>query len=258
MRIAVFATCLVGAVVPRAAEATVRLLERLGHTVEVPPAQTCCGQMHVNTGYGRQALRVIRSHVVAFAPVLDGEWDAVVAPSGSCVAAARHQQATVARAHGDERLASAAERVAGHTYELSELLVDVLGVTDVGAWFPHTVTYHPTCHSMRMLHVGDRPTRLLRAVEGLELRDLGEAEQCCGFGGTFSLKNSDVSAAMVADKAGHIEATGAQLVTAGDWSCLLNISGALDRRGTGVHAAHLAEILAATHREPWRPVGAAR
>lgn len=173
MRIAVFATCLVGAVVPRGAQATVRLLERLGHTVEVPPAQTCCGQMHVNTGYGRQALRVIRSHVAAFAPVLDGEWDAVVAPSGSCVAAARHQQAAVARAHGDEDLASAAERVAGHTYELSELLVDVLGVTDVGAWFPHTVTYHPTCHSMRMLHVGDRPTRLLRAVEGLELRDLG-------------------------------------------------------------------------------------
>lgn len=173
MRIAVFATCLVGAIVPRGAQATVRLLERLGHTVEVPPAQTCCGQMHVNTGYGRQALRVIRSHVAAFAPVLDGEWDAVVAPSGSCAAAARHQQASVARAHGDERLASAAELVAGYTYELSELLVDVLGVTDVGAWFPHSVTYHPTCHSMRMLHVGDRPTRLLRAVEGLELRDLG-------------------------------------------------------------------------------------
>lgn len=258
MRIAVFATCLVGAVVPRAAEATVRLLERLGHRVDVPPAQTCCGQMHVNTGYGRQALRVIQSHVEAFEPVLDGEWDAIVAPSGSCVGSARHQQATVARAHGDERLAARAEQVATRTYELSELLVDVLGTTDVGAWFPHTVTYHPTCHSLRMLRVGDRPLQLLRAVEGLELRELGEAEQCCGFGGTFALKNSEVSAAMVADKADHIEASGAGVVTAGDWSCLLNISGALDRRGTGVRAAHLAEILASTRAEPWVPVGVGR
>lgn len=253
MRVAVFATCLVGAVVPHAAVATVRLLERLGHRVDLPPAQTCCGQMHVNTGYGAQALRVIRSHVDAFEPVLDGEWDAIVAPSGSCVGSARHQQAALARAHGDERLALRADRVAARTYELSELLVDVLGVTDVGAWFPHAVTYHPTCHSLRMLKVGDRPLRLLRAVEGLELRELGEAEQCCGFGGTFALKNADVSAAMVADKAEHIEATGADVVTAGDWSCLLNISGALDRRRTGVRAAHLAEILASTRAEPWVP-----
>ena len=193
----------------------------------------------------------MRTHVRTFAPVLDGQWDAVVAPSGSCVAATRHQQADLARRHGDGRLAMLAEQVAGHTYELSELLVDVLGLTDVGAWFPHTVTYHPTCHSVRLLGVGERPLRLLRAVDGLELRELGEAEQCCGFGGTFALKNSETSAAMVTDKAEQIEATGAEVVTTGDWSCLLNISGALDRRGTGVRAAHLAEILAATHDEPW-------
>ena len=146
---------------------------------------------------------------------------------------------------------SIAERVAGHTYELSELLVDVLGVTEVGAWFPHVVTYHPTCHSLRLLRVGDRPLRLLGAVDGLELRELGEAEQCCGFGGTFAMKNSETSAAMVADKVDEIVATGAEVVTAGDWSCLMNIAGALDRRRTGVRAAHLAEILASTRGEPW-------
>ena len=252
MRIAVFATCLVGTVMPRAATATVRLLERLGHTVDLPAGQGCCGQMHVNTGYGPEAIGVIRNHVRTFAPVLDGRWDAIVAPSGSCVASTRHQQADVARRHGDGRLAHTAEQVAAHTYELSELLVDVLGVTDVGAWFPHTVTYHPTCHSLRLLRVGDRPVRLLGAVEGLELRELGEAEQCCGFGGTFALKNAETSAAMVADKADEIQVTGAEVVTAGDWSCLLNIAGALDRRRSGVRAAHLAEILASTRDEPWQ------
>lgn len=253
MRIAVFATCLVDAAFPQAAVATVRLLERLGHQVEVPAGQACCGQMHVNTGYGPEALGVIRNHVDTFAPVLDGQWDAVVAPSGSCVSATRHQQGWVARRAGQERLAATADAVAARTYEVSELLVDVLGVTDVGAWFPHAVTYHPTCHSLRGLRVGDRPARLLRAVEGLTLLDLPEAESCCGFGGTFALKNADTSGAMVTDKAVHVESTGAEVLTAGDWSCLMNISGALSRRGSAVRAAHLAEILASTREQPWRP-----
>ena len=238
---------------PQAAVATVRLLERLGHQVVVPTRQACCGQMHVNTGYAPEAVGIVRNHVRTFAPVLDGEWDAVVAPSGSCVGSVRHQQDAVARRHGDARLAHTAEQVAAHTYELSELLVDVLGVTDVGAWFPHTVTYHPTCHSLRLLRVGDRPTRLLRAVEGLELVDLPDADQCCGFGGTFALKNSDTSSAMVADKADAVTSTGAGVVTAGDWSCLMNIDGALSRAGAGVQAAHLAEILASTRERPWAP-----
>lgn len=254
MRIALFTTCLVDAVFPHAAVATVRLLERLGHEVVVPSGQACCGQMHVNTGYAPEAVGIVRNHVRTFAPVLDGEWDAVVAPSGSCVGSVRHQQEVVARRHGDARLAHTAEQVAAHTYELSELLVDVLGVTDVWAWFPHTVTYHPTCHSLRLLRVGDRPTRLLRAVEDLELVDLPDADQCCGFGGTFALKNSDTSSAMVADKAAAITSTGAGVVTAGDWSCLMNIDGALSRTGAGVQAAHLAEILAATRERPWAPV----
>ncbi|HEX5332266.1 MAG TPA: (Fe-S)-binding protein [Cellulomonas sp.] len=256
MRIALFTTCLVDAVFPQAAQATVRLLERLGHEVDVPAGQACCGQMHVNSGYQRQALPIVRNHVRTFAPVLDGEWDAIVGPSGSCVGATRHQQAMVARRGGDENLAVLADAVAARTYELSQLLVDVLGLTDVGAWFPHAVTYHPTCHSLRMLRVGDRPTRLLRAVADLELRDLPEADSCCGFGGTFALKNSETSGAMVHDKVQSIVSTGAPFVTAGDWSCLMNISGALDRQGTGVRALHLAEILASTREDPWHPVAA--
>lgn len=253
MRIAVFATCLVDGLFPTGAAATVRLLERLGHDVVVPDGQACCGQMHVNSGYPRRALPIIRNHVRTFWPVVEGEWDAVVAPSGSCVGAARHQQAGVARRAGDEGLAVAAGQVAGRTYELSQLLVDVLGVTDVGAWFPHTVTYHPTCHSLRMLRVGDRPTRLLQAVAGLELVDLPEADQCCGFGGTFALKNADTSGAMVADKAGCVVTSGAEVLTAGDWSCLMNIDGALARQGAPVRTVHLAEILASTRDEPWEP-----
>lgn len=253
MRIALFTTCLVDGVFPQAAAATVRLLERLGHEVVVPPGQACCGQMHVNSGYPGQAEPVVRNHVRAFWPVVEGEWDAVVAPSGSCVGSTRHQQARVAHRAGDDALARAAEAVAARTYELSELLVDVLGVTDVGAWFPRTVTYHPTCHSLRLLRVGDRPTRLLERVGGLRLVELADADQCCGFGGTFALKNSGTSSAMVADKAGCVVASGAEVVTAGDWSCLMNIDGALARGGSGVHAAHLAEILASTREDPWRP-----
>ena len=254
MRIALFATCIAEAMFPQAPAATVMLLERLGHEVAFPAGQACCGQMHVNTGYYAQAVPVIRNHVAAFAPVLDGEWDAIVAPSGSCVGSTRHQQGMVARREGEDRLGRDADAVAARTYELSELLVDVLGVTDVGAWFPHKVTYHPTCHSLRLVKVGDKPLRLLRAVAGIDLVDLPEADSCCGFGGTFSLKNAETSGAMVAAKTRNIVATGAQVLTAGDYSCLMNMAGALSREGTGVHAAHLAEILASTREEPWEPV----
>jgi L-lactate dehydrogenase complex protein LldE len=244
VRIALFATCLADTLAPGAPQATVRLLERLGHEVVVPPGQTCCGQMHVNTGYLDEALPVVRQHVRAFDP--DGGWDVAVAPSGSCVGAIRHQQAMVARRAGDEELARAAEALAARTYELSELLVDVLGVTDVGAVYPHRVTYHPTCHSLRMLRVGDKPLRLLRAVRGIDLVELPAADECCGFGGTFALKNAEVSTAMLADKVAGVIATRAEVVTAGDSSCLLHIGGGLSRLRTGVRTVHLAEILAST------------
>jgi L-lactate dehydrogenase complex protein LldE len=241
MRIAVFATCLVDGLFPEVGKATISVLRRLGHDVDLPPSQTCCGQMHVNTGYPREALPLIRSYVKTFE-----EYDAVVAPSGSCTGSIRHQHAAVAEESGDLSLAADARRVAARTFELSEFLVDRLGVTDVGAYFPHRVTYHPTCHSLRLLRVGDRPYRLLREVRGIDLVELPGADSCCGFGGTFALKNSEVSTAMLADKMSGILETGAEVCTAGDASCLMHIGGGLSRLRTGVRTLHLAEILAAT------------
>ena len=246
MRIALAATCLADTLVPGAPRATVRLLERLGHEVVFPADQACCGQMHVNTGYFREAVPVIRNHVETFAPVADGEWDAVVMPSGSCTGSVRHQQAMVCRRAGLEDLAATAEAVSAKTYELSELLVDVLGLTDVGAWFPHRVTYHPTCHSLRMLRVGEKPLRLLRNVRGLTVLELPAADQCCGFGGTFALKNAETSTAMLADKMRNVLDTGAEALTAGDSSCLMHIGGGLSRLRSGTKTVHLAEILAST------------
>lgn len=242
MRIALFATCLADALFPAAAIATTEILERLGHQVLFPERQTCCGQMHVNTGYQREAVALVRHHVEVFEAA---RCDAVVAPSGSCVGSVRHQHAMVARRAGDEALAARAEKIAALTYELSELLVDVLGVHDVGAYYPHTVTYHPTCHSLRMLRVGDKPLQLLRHVRGLTLLELPAAESCCGFGGTFAIKNADTSAAMLADKIAAVTGTGAGVCTAGDSSCLMQIGGGLSRIGSAVRTVHLAEILAA-------------
>ncbi|MDQ1440761.1 MAG: L-lactate dehydrogenase complex protein LldE [Acidimicrobiaceae bacterium] len=241
MRVALFVTCLGDTLYPSVGQATVRLLERLGHEVVFPKGQTCCGQMHINTGYQNDALRLVRHHVEVFS-----SYDVIVAPSGSCVGSIRHQHAMVARRAGQEQLAAAAEIVAGHTYELSEFLVDVLGVEDVGASYPHRVTYHPTCHSLRMLDVDDKPLRLLRHVRGIDLVELPNAEQCCGFGGTFALKNADTSTAMLADKMRDVLATGAEVCTAGDASCLMHIGGGLSRLRAGVGTIHLAEILAST------------
>jgi L-lactate dehydrogenase complex protein LldE len=241
MRAALFATCLVDGLFPGVGKATDAVLRRLGVDVDFPLQQTCCGQMHVNTGYPRQALPLVRNYVETFA-----DYDAVVVPSGSCAGAIRHQHAEVAELAGDDRLADAARAVAARTFELSEFLVDVLDTTDVGAYFPHRVTYHPTCHSLRLLRVGDRPLQLLHAVRGLELVTLPDAETCCGFGGTFAVKNADVSTAMLADKMRNVLATGAGVCAAGDSSCLMHIGGGLTRLHAGTRTLHLAEILAST------------
>jgi L-lactate dehydrogenase complex protein LldE len=241
VRIALFATCLADTLFPEAAKATVLLLERLGHEVVFPFEQTCCGQMHVNTGYQKEALPLIKRYVRTFDP-----YDVIVAPSGSCVGSIRHQHSMVAAKYGDAGLADRAGRLGERTYELSELLVDVLKVEDVGAFYPHQVTYHPTCHSLRMTRVGDKPLRLLRQVRGLDLVELPGADQCCGFGGTFALKNAETSTAMLADKMTNIVATGADACTAGDASCLMHIGGGLSRLRSGVRTVHLAEILAST------------
>jgi len=245
MRVALMVTCLNDALFPDAGKAVVTLLRRLGVDVEFPEEQTCCGQPMVNTGYLDEAVPTVRSFVRAF----EG-YDAVVVPSGSCAGSARHQQSIVARRSGDPGLERAVAEVAPKVYELSEFLVDVLGVTDVGAYFPHTVTYHPTCHSLRALGVGDRPTRLLSEVRGLRLVELPQATECCGFGGTFAVKNADTSVAMGSDKARHVRETGAEVLVAGDSSCLMHLDGLLTRQRAGVRTMHLAEVLAST--EPAR------
>jgi L-lactate dehydrogenase complex protein LldE len=224
MRVALFVTCFNDTLFPRTGQAVVELLERLGCEVAFPEEQTCCGQMHFNTGYAADGLALARR----FERVFDG-YEAVVSPSASCVGMVR------------EHCPGLADRV----FELTELLVDRLGVIDVGATFPHRVTLHPTCHSLRLLRVGDRPRRLLEAVQGIDLVALEEAEECCGFGGTFAVKNADTSMAMLSDKLRRILDTRAEVCTAADNSCLMHIGGALRRQRTGVRAMHLAEILAA-------------
>jgi L-lactate dehydrogenase complex protein LldE len=222
VRIALFVTCIGDALFPDAGRATVQVLERLGHEVVFPQRQTCCGQMHLNSGYAREARKLGRRFTSIF-----GGFEAVVAPSSSCVGTAR------------ETLGM------GNVFELSEFLVKQLGIDDVGASFAQRVTYHSTCHSLRVTRVGDAPMRLLRNVQELELVELPRADECCGFGGTFAIKNAETSSAMLADKCDAIESTGAQVCTALDSSCLLQIGGGLTRRDSTVRAVHLAEILAA-------------
>ena len=232
-------TCINDALMPETGKAVVTVLRRLGVDVEFPERQTCCGQPMVNTGYLDEAVPVVRNFAEAFAG-----YDAIVTPSGSCAGCARHQHGLVARRAGDPALAAAVASTGPRTCELSEFLVDVLGIEDVGASFPHRVTYHPTCHSLRMLGVGDRPLRLLRAVRGIDLVELPGAEQCCGFGGTFAVKNADTSVAMGSDKARHVRSTGAEVLVAGDNSCLMHVGGLLSRERAGVRVMHLAEVLA--------------
>ena len=241
MRVTLFVTCLTDTVAPEAGIAVVRILERLGHEVEFPPAQTCCGQMHLNTGYRTEGRSLARRFLRVFADA-----ELVVAPSASCVGTVRELYPTLA--DGDEAMTREIEALVPRVFELSELLAGRFGLEDVGASFPHRVTYHPTCHSLRVLHSGDAPYRLLRAVRDLELVELPEATECCGFGGTFAVKNADTSAAILADKVRCILDTDADVCTASDSSCLLQIGGALSRLGTGVRTAHLAEILAAEGR----------
>ncbi len=245
MRISLLITCFNDTLFPEAGRAIVRLLERLGHDVDFPEEQTCCGQMHFNTGYAREAVPLARRTVAAFADA-----DAVVCPSASCTGMVRDHYRGLAELAGDEHLARGAERLAPRLYELSELLTGPLGTEDVGAYYPHRVTYHPTCHSLRGLEVGDAPLRLLRAVRGIDLVELPDAEECCGFGGTFAVKNADTSTAMLTDKVRAVLDTRAEVVTACDNSCLMQMGGALSRQRSGVRAVHLAEILASTEAEP--------
>lgn len=229
MGTALFITCLADTLSPDVGRATVAVLERVGVEVEFPREQTCCGQMHLNAGHLDEARALARR----FVEVFDG-YDAVVAPSGSCAAHVRTHVGQLAKSR----------RVPARTWELSQYLSERAPV-EFGSGFRGRVAYHPTCHSLRLLRLGDQPLSLLRAVGGVELVELPDAEECCGFGGTFAVKNPDVSAAMLDAKLDAVIASGANVVCACDASCLMHIGGGLRRRGSDVRALHLAEVLAA-------------
>ncbi len=247
MRISLFITCYNDLLFPETGKSIVRLLERLGHTVEFPLEQTCCGQMHYNTGYQMEAMPLMRRFVEVFRDA-----EVVCIPSSSCVAMIRDHYPKMAATTDDSQHAAAVDTLLPRVFELSELLVNKLGVEDVGAYYPHRVTYHASCHSLRSLHLEDLPLRLLRHVRGLELVQLQNVDRCCGFGGTFAVKNGDVSAAMLAEKMRDVENTGAEICTAVDNSCLMHLNGGLHRQRTGIRTVHLAEILASTEAETMR------
>ncbi len=241
MLISLFIACYNDTLFPDTGKAVVSLLEKLGHEVDFPSDQTCCGQMHYNTGYKKEAVALMQHFLETFRAA-----EVICVPSSSCVAMMREHYPKMAAQSGDPVMIRAVDDLLRRVYEFSELLVDKLGLSDVGAYFPHSVTLHPSCHSLRSLHVGDKPAQLLRNVRGLRLIELHEADQCCGFGGTFAIKNPDVSAAMLSDKITCILDTRAEICTALDNSCLMHISGALGRQRAGVRCLHLAEILAST------------
>lgn len=245
MKVSLFITCYSDTLFPKTGQAVVEVLERLGHEVEFRPEQTCCGQAHWNTGYLHEAIPIIRKFVRTF---LDAE--CVVVPSSSCVAMVRDQYLKAAHLAQDAKLAGEVELLTPRVYEFTEFLLNRLGVDDLGAVYPHRVTYHASCHSVRSLNLGDGPIRLLKKVKRLELQPIDDPANCCGFGGTFAVKNFDVSAAILSETVRAVLNTGAEVLTAVDNSCLMHIFGSLHRQRTLVRSAHIAEILASQGAEP--------
>ena len=245
MRASLFITCYNDTLFPETGRAVVNLLERLGVAIDFHPRQTCCGQMHANTGFQAEAFSQAKHFVRIYQDA-----EVVVIPSSSCVAMIRDQYPGLLEELGNEELLRQFKALLPRVYELSEFLIDRLGVEDVGAYFPHRVTYHASCHGLRGLHLGDRPARLLKKVRGLDLVPLANLDRCCGFGGTFSVKNGEVSSAMLATKLQDVVATGAEFCTALDNSCLMHLGGALHRQYAGMRTIHMAEILASTETVP--------
>jgi L-lactate dehydrogenase complex protein LldE len=235
--LALFVTCLVDLYRPEVGEATVALLERQGLVVEFPLQQTCCGALAHQSGWRPEALNLARRWIEIFEP-----FELIVSPSPVCVAHVRHEYP---RLLADEpEWQRRAEAVAVRTYELSEFLVDVLGMADLGAQFDGKITYQPACQQLRMLRSDDQARALLAGAEGAEQRPLADAESCCGFGGLFSVQMPQLAGAMAERKAKAIEASGADLVVTGETGCLLHMAGALRKRGSPCRAVHLAELLA--------------
>lgn len=245
MRASLFITCYNDTLFPETGRAVVHLLERLGVVVEFRPAQTCCGQMHANTGFRGEAFSLAKQFVWLYADA-----ENVVIPSSSCVAMIRDQYPTLFEDLGDAGLRNELAALLPRVHELSEFLVDVLGTDDVGAYFPHRVTYHASCHGLRGLNLGERPFRLLKKVQGLELAPLANLDRCCGFGGTFSVKNAEVSSAMMTAKLQDVLATKAEFCTALDNSCLMHMGGAMHREYAAMKTIHMAQILASTREQP--------
>jgi L-lactate dehydrogenase complex protein LldE len=245
MRASLFITCYNDTLYPETGRSVVRLLERLGVELDFKPQQTCCGQMHANTGFRgeafSQAKRLVRLYRDA---------ENVVVPSSSCVAMIRDQYPGLMEELGNDSLRKDFAALLPRIYELSEFLIDRLGVEDVGAYFPHRVTYHASCHGLRGIELGERPWRLMARVRGMTLLPLPNLERCCGFGGTFSVKNAEVSSAMLAVKLQDVVSTGAEYCTALDNSCLMHLGGAMHRQYAGMKTIHLAQILAATEDSP--------
>jgi L-lactate dehydrogenase complex protein LldE len=232
-----FTTCIVDALYPEIGEATVRVLEKAGVSVEFPMDQTCCGQPAFNAGERLEA-RKMAEHTIAVFEAAPGD---VVVPSGSCAAMIRHSYLELFEE--DEKMLARAKKLAARTYELSEYLMDVLGVADLGARFPGKITYHASCHLLRELGVHRQPLALLSKVRDAELVELPEAKECCGFGGVFSVEHPRISAEMLGRKLDSLKASGAPVVVACDAGCLTHINGGLRRRGRSERGLHIAEIL---------------
>lgn len=239
MRIALFIGCFNDMLFPQTGQAVVAVLERLGHEVDFPTGQTCCGQMHNNSGYGEHATALMRR----FADVFE-QAKVIVCPASSCTVTVRIAYRRLAEATGEPDLIRRIDALAAKTFEFAEFLVKKLGIEDVGAYYPHRVTYHSTCNSLRGLQLGDAAWRLLSRVRGIDLVELPRADECCGFGGTFAIKNAETSIAMLTDKLAAIRGTQAEVCTAVDNSCLMHIAGGLSRERSGRRALHIAEILA--------------
>lgn len=235
MKVSMFITCVSDAVYPRVGEAMARLLARYGVQLDFPEVQTCCGQPAYNSGYWNEARQAALTILQAFE-----RSDFVIAPSGSCTGMLHHYP----KLFQDDPLNLAKALELQHkSYEFSQFMVQVLGITDLGAVFPHSVTYHPSCHGTRILGIREEPMQLLNHVKGMDLVPLPFAEDCCGFGGTFAVKMADISGAMVTEKSDHVLETKAEILTGLDMGCLMNIAGNLRYRQQPVRVMHLAELL---------------
>jgi len=235
--VTLFMQCLVDTIYPEVGEAVVRLLRKLGARLNCPTDQTCCGQPAFNSGYRAEARSAARHFIEVFENA-----ETIVCPSGSCVNMVRNHYADLFR--NEPRWLQRAKTLASRTYELTEYIVDVLGIEDLGSGYSGTVTYHDSCHLLRGIGVGEQPRKLLRKLAAADFVEMNNSNQCCGFGGSFSVKYADISTAMVTQKVDNIIASGADTVVGCDMGCLMNIQGLLSRMDSNIKVMHIAQLLA--------------